>query len=88
MNSKTKDTMNMNTIDTQKIADFVNRRSICLARLRNLRKTNAPLWIIRSEQVSLALLRKNLKFAGIGKPASKTQTALMAKYVTPLMIGE
>ena len=57
-----------------------------LERLRHLRRLLAPAWIVRLEQVYLALERRGMKCSGIGKPASVTQTLLVEKYVTPLMV--
>jgi hypothetical protein len=63
------------------VADFTRARR--LSRIVHLRKLGAPLWVVRSEQVALALHRKGLKHAGIGKPYNQTQRQLYEKFVQP-----
>ena len=54
-----------------------------LARLVRLREVGAPLWIIKSEQIALVLNSVGRKHGGIGKPSTKCQDKLYAKYVVP-----
>jgi len=61
----------------------ITTRTDRLRRLRCLRQMDAPLYIIRSEQVALCLTRKGLNHAGIGKPQSKAQSDLYTKFVLP-----
>lgn len=56
-----------------------------LDRLKTLRQINAPLWVIKSEQIALFLNSKGRKNYGIGKSFSKKQAELYEKYVQPLM---
>ena len=55
------------------------------ARLKTLRQTGAPIWVIKSEQIALCLNRQGLKHAGIGRKFSDLQTRLYEKYVVPHM---
>lgn len=67
------------------------RRKNCsarLARLVNLRKSGAPMWVIKSEQVALVLNHKGRKHAGIGSDGSKLQKELYLKHVRPHMEDE
>lgn len=63
----------------------IRLRAKYLKRLKFLRNAGAPLWVIRSDQIGLALARKGLKHTGLGRQASKTQGALYQKFVIPLM---
>lgn len=63
----------------------MKERQTRLRRLRTLRSCNAPKWIVKSEQVALAMYRKGLKFRGIGKTSGKYQAELFARHVHPLM---
>lgn len=62
--------------------------SVRLARLARLREYGAPKWVIKSEQVALALGRKGLLHNGIGKDGSKEQVRLYDKFVRPYMGNE
>lgn len=62
-----------------------NNISTRLARLVSLRKSNAPMWVIKSEQVALYLNSKGMKHGGIGKPSSKLQNDLYQKFVVPYL---
>jgi hypothetical protein len=53
--------------------------------IKRLREQKAPMWIIKSTQISLVLNRQGFRHVGIGKPASKKQNDLYDKYVCPLM---
>lgn len=65
-----------------------NKRAERFDRIKRLRGMKAPLWIIRSEQVALVLLRRGIRVRGIGSQFSQAQHVLYAKFVTPLMGGE
>ena len=62
-----------------------NNVPVRLARLVRLRKINAPLWVIKSEQIALVLNSVGRKHYGIGKNPSKCQGYLYEKYVVPNM---
>jgi hypothetical protein len=57
-------------------------------RLMRLRALGAPRWVIKSEQVGLALNRLGLRYAGLGRPAGKLQQDLEARHVGPLLTGK
>lgn len=60
-------------------------RKTRLERVVRLRQMDCPAWIIRSDQVALACVRKGLKPPSVGKPMSQYASSLMKKYVEPLM---
>ena len=70
------------------MAKRLQTRGERLERLRTLRSSRAPRWIIRSEQVALLLGREGLKHSGIGKASSKRQAELYEKFVLPCMGNE
>lgn len=65
-----------------------NHVPVRLARLVRLRQLGAPLWIIKTEQIALALNSRGLKNYAPGKDFSKAQTDLYVKHVKPLMKDE
>lgn len=56
-----------------------------LMRLKILRRVGAPQWIVKSEQVALALEREGLRYAPIGRTPGKRQAELVDRHVRPLM---
>lgn len=74
--------MNIRKERKQKRKDHVPVR---LARLVRLRQADAPLWVIKSEQIALILNATGRKHSGIGKPSSMCQDKLYEKYVVPNM---
>jgi hypothetical protein len=60
-------------------------REVRLERLRHLRHINAPLWVIKSEQIALVMNRDGMKFSGAFGPRSKRQQALEEKHMLPVM---
>jgi hypothetical protein len=56
-----------------------------LEMILRLRKQNAPLWVIKSSQVNLVLMRKGLRPVALGKPLCAYSAKLYHKHVNPLM---
>lgn len=65
-----------------------NHVPVRLARLVNLRKIGAPLWVIKTEQIALVLNAAGRKNYGIGKSFSVCQGKLYEKHVKPLLDRE
>jgi hypothetical protein len=62
------------------------RKSVYLRRLVYNRKSGAPKWILKSDQIALLLLRRGIEYKGIGESYwHKEQERLYMKYIVPLL---